>query len=185
MILKQLRSETAQQHAAIEKQLPLLNPNLTRNAYVQLVARFWGYYAPLEAQLEHVYPIAFDGKERLKTPLLERDLQSLGQSQAAFLHCTSLPPLTDLPQVLGCLYVIEGATLGGQVISRQLQTTLGLTCDSGAAFFSGYGALTGIRWRAFCNFLTETAPPLGQDKTIIASANATFETLGLWLEQTP
>ena len=185
MILKRLRSETAQQHSAMETQLPLLDPTLTHDAYVQLVARFWGYYAPLEAQLEHVYPIDFEGKERLNTPLLEDDLRSMGQSLALLPHCTNLPALTDLPQVLGCLYVIEGATLGGQLISRQLQTTLGLTCSSGAAFFSGYGALTGTRWRAFCTFLTETAAPLGQDRTIIASANATFETLGLWLKETP
>ena len=185
MILKRLRSETAQQHAAIEKQLPLLDPTLTHKPYCQLIARFWGYYAPLEAQLEHIYPTGLDGKERLKTPLLENDLRSLGWSLALLPRCSNLPPLNSPSQVLGCLYVIEGATLGGQLISRQLRATLGLTPDSGAAFFSGYGPLTGTRWRAFCAFLTETAAPLDQDEVIIDSANATFETLGQWLGQTP
>lgn len=184
MILKRLRAETAQQHSTIEKQLPLLDPTLTHTAYRQLIARFWGYYAPLEAQLEHAYPVGIDGKQRVKTPLLELDLHHLGQSQAAFPRCPNLPPLTNLPQVLGCLYVIEGATLGGQLISRQLHASLGLTPDSGSAFFSGYGALTGVRWREFGAFLTQTAAPLGQDESIIASANATFETLGQWLEET-
>jgi heme oxygenase len=45
-----------------------------------------------------------------------------------------LPDIEDWPRMLGCLYVLEGATLGGQIISRHLQRTLHIDAINGAAF---------------------------------------------------
>lgn len=60
----------------------------------------------------------------------------------------------DIGALIGTLYAIEGATLGGQVISRHLQTTLGLTASTGARFFNGYGDTlsTQQHWQEFCQF---------------------------------
>lgn len=85
-----------------------------------------------------------------------------------------------MPQVLGCLYVIEGATLGGQVITRHLLATHGITPETGGAFFAGYGAETGPHWQAFGAMIT-AAERFGAADEIVASANRTFETLDRWL----
>jgi heme oxygenase len=76
------------------------------------------------------------------------------------------------------------------------QTRLGLTPQSGGAFFDGYGAQTGSHWKAFCTMLSKNADhPTDQgadrcaapsayesrQEAIVAGANCTFETLTQWL----
>ncbi|MBC8012307.1 MAG: biliverdin-producing heme oxygenase, partial [Burkholderiales bacterium] len=148
---------------------------------------FFGYYAPLEARLgasPFWADLAFDFAARRKMPRLEQDLVALGQTAEELTRlprCAELPELDTLPQVLGCLYVIEGATLGGQVITRHLLATHGITPETGGAFFAGYGAETGPQWQAFGAMITTAAERLGGENEIIASANRTFETLARWL----
>jgi heme oxygenase len=89
--------------------------------------------------------------------------------------------LETTAQLFGCLYVLEGATLGGQIITRHLHASLGLTPETGAAFFAGYGARTGSRWKEFGTHLSAFALQSGSGDAIVASANSTFETLDLWL----
>ena len=145
MILQRLRAETSQNHSAIESQMPVLDPSMSLDTYRQLLTRFWGYYAPLEEMLHKEIEFYWSDKsdkeyicsERAKVPKLERDLKTLGESCESLEFCTSLPTLISPAQVLGCLYVIEGATLGGQIISKHLLANLGLSSDSGAAFFNG------------------------------------------------
>lgn len=194
MILKRLKLATSACHTALEDQLPLMNDDLSLSGYSQFVHRFFSFYAPLESQLmasPHWRPLAFDYTARQKTPRLMQDLLALGSGSAALAatpRCTNLPALTTPEDLLGCLYVIEGATLGGRIITRQLQTQLGLTPKSGGAFFDGYGAQTGAHWKAFCTLLSNYADlqvdPHAEESrhaAIIASANRTFETLTHWL----
>ena len=187
MILNRLKAATHSRHTALESRLPLLNVNLARSAYRELVHLFFGYYEPLEKTLL-VQPcwesIGFDYVERCKTPRLRQDLLALGDTAASLeclARCHSLPPLISSAQVLGCLYVIEGATLGGQIISRHLASGLGIDAASGAAFFSGYGLQTGSRWKAFCAMLEAQADQHGNHQDMVDSARQTFETLGQWL----
>lgn len=186
MVLQRLREETSRNHSVIESQMPVLDPSMSREIYCQLLTRFWGYYAPLEGLLRAKIDIYWPDQEyicseRAKVPHLEKDLQALGESPELLERCTNLPQLKTPAQVLGCLYVIEGATLGGQIISKHLLANLGLGPDSGAAFFNGYGANIGHQWQSFRLFLTSNAEPVDQDDAIVVSANATFKTLSQWL----
>jgi heme oxygenase len=190
MILKRLKLATSACHTALESQLPLMNADLSRDDYRRFVSRFLGFYAPLESQLLAApcwQVLAFDYHARQKTPRLKQDLLSLGCSAdvlAITPHCTDMPVLTTPEQILGCLYVIEGATLGGRVITRHLQNQFGFTPESGGAFFDGYGAETGSHWKAFCSMLSRNADHVGDEgrhEAIVAGANRTFETLTNWL----
>jgi len=188
MFLKRLRQATSGRHRALECQLPLLDPRLSRASYHRIVSRFFGYYEPLEARLLSLpwwHEIGVDyAAERRKTPRLESDLIALGETPeglARLPRCAALPAVASIPQVLGCLYVIEGATLGGQLISRHLQAHLGLTPVSGGAFFNGYGVETGRRWQAFGATLTALVQRTGGEDDIIESANDTFATIDEWL----
>ena len=187
MILNRLRHATSQRHAALECQLPLLDPQLSREEYRRFVCRFLGYYAPLETRLLELpwwREIGFDYGERYKTPRLVQDMLALGvtaDTLATFARCSDLPRIDTLPQALGCLYVIESATLGGQLVTRHLQENLGLTPRSGSAFFYGYGMQTGARWKSFGALLTTHAEKTGDHAAIIDTANHTFETFERWL----
>jgi heme oxygenase len=94
--------------------------------------------------------------------------------------CQALPDCIEWPQALGGLYVTEGATLGGQIISRHLEQTLGLSARRGAAFFSCYGLQVGAMWRAFCAIL-QTQTTAEQDEVVIAAARQTFISIHDWL----
>ena len=187
MLLKRLKQATSECHAALECQLPLLDPHLSRENYHLLLGRFFGYYAPLETQLLALPwrdEIGFDYIDRHKTPCLKQDLIALGEthgSLARFPRCQDLPEVVTLQNMLGCLYVIEGATLGGQIITRHLLANLGLTPESGASFFNGYGTQTGAYWQTFCTMFSDLAERTGGDEEIIATAIRTFETLEQWL----
>ena len=182
MTLQRLRTETASYHATIEAQMPLLDPEMSLQTYVRLLQSFWGYYSPLEDRLRSQ---CFEGRyvwsDRQKTPRLIVDLLALGASTTGLARCENLPCLDSTAEVLGCLYVIEGASLGGQIIAKHLNANLGLTPETGASFFSGYGVNTGAYWLAFRTLLTEVAASLDQDDKIVSCANATFQTLGDWL----
>jgi heme oxygenase len=182
MILQRLRSETASHHAAIESQMPLLDPEMSLETYIRMLQSFWGYYSPLEERLRSQ---SFAGRyvwsDRKKTPRLMVDLLALGASTTEIARCEHLPCLDSIAEVLGCLYVIEGASLGGQIIAKHLNANLGLTPETGASFFGGYGVNTGPYWLAFRTLLTEVATSVDQDDQIVISANATFQTLCDWL----
>jgi heme oxygenase len=45
--------------------------------------------------------------------------------------------------------------LGGQVIARQLKSSLGIDADTGANFFHGHGGDTHARWSEFWQFAGE------------------------------
>lgn len=95
--------------------------------------------------------------------------------------CRDLPSVTTRPSVLGALYVIEGSTLGGQMISRHLETTLGLRNGAGYGYFRSYGPDTPEKWREFRGILLAHSGP-GVDDLIVSSAQNTFACLHRWFE---
>jgi heme oxygenase len=147
-----------------------------------MLRRFYGYYRPVEARLATIpwASLGFAWSARRKTPLLERDLLAIGETEMDTLpRCHDLPPLDAVPKALGCLYVLEGATLGGQVIVRRLRDLPGDALPS--AFFTSYGQDVGAMWQAFREFLTGYAEGRDEDDVIVQSACATFATIGDWL----
>lgn len=186
MILKRLRRETSELHLELERQLALTDVHLSRDAYVGILARFYGYYQPLETQLStlaSLSEIGFEFSERQKVPHLEMDLRVLGRALElpSMPRCAALPPLDSIPRTLGCLYVVEGATLGGTVISRHLAANLGITPRTGGAFFAGYESETGAKWQAFQVIIRTATDKFGGADEIVASANRTFAAMGAWL----
>ena len=186
-ILTRLRVETADAHTALETRLPFLHPGFTRPEYGELLSRFWGYYVTLEPRLiagpSLGYP-AFNYSDRLKTPLLERDLCVLGETRESIAQvprCDDLPPITTVAELLGCLYVIEGSTLGGMVIQQHLQANLGVTREEGCAFFNAYGPETREKWQGFRAVMLSATARFGGEDAIVLTARRTFETLDRWL----
>ncbi len=170
-------------HASIERTVPLATIGSTRTAYRRVLAALLGFYEPLERRLQSVARASGDldlmGRE--KVSLLHRDMQRLGVSEQALAQlprCPALPPIDGVPRALGCMYVLEGATLGGQIIARHLEAHLGIDEGSGGSFFHAYGADTGAMWRAFVARLNRQPSPFD---SILAAAAETFEQLEAWL----
>ncbi|WP_164101056.1 biliverdin-producing heme oxygenase [Candidatus Laterigemmans baculatus] len=188
MILSSLRERTRSQHEQIEQTVNLFGHWESVERYGGLLARFYGFYAPLERRLGQVPDcgaIGLDLVERVKTPFLYQDLLALGFDSARveqLPECVQLPRVGDMATVLGCLYVLEGATLGGQVLRREIERRHGLDTESGCRFFASYRERVGERWMEFCKVLSHYASenPDAQE-AIVSAAVDTFCTFDRWI----
>lgn len=186
-LLTRLRVETRAQHDAIERTLLLVGDDLTLELYQRRIAQFYGFYKPVEEQLlDDCGPMAawLAVRRRRKTPLLQADLIALGQQAATKLPlCTALPSLSSAAECFGCMYVLEGATLGGVMINRHVEKTLRVSPGTGGDFFWGYGEQTGDMWQQFRTAITAFSLTSEQQDVVVASARTTFETLQHWCEK--
>ncbi len=185
---QRLRGETAALHGVVEAQLDLLAPDLTIDRYRHVLKILHGYWIPLEAQLASVAAAtpALRVPLRLQGPLLERDLIQLGLSRAQLAElpaCVELPRVVQREDIAGCLYVLEGARLGGQVIAHTVDQRLGITEERGAGFFSGDGRGTAARWKRVVGWLEGLVGAGANPDAIVGSACDTFRTLGRWADR--
>lgn len=187
LVLQNLRAETAQLHIALEERLPFFSPSLDHAYYQRLLQAYYGFYQPLEQRLQvsGEVPDGIDLSARLKTPTLRGDLQALGltDEQIAELPlCQSLPLITSAEEALGVLYVLEGATLGGQILRREIAARLHLDAGNGAAFLDIYGDATGRRWREFTDHLASSPLDARARHVVVNAAQETFACFESWLD---
>ena len=176
--MDRLKQGTRAEHLALEARVPLMQADLTLAQYGRVVQAFASVVVPLERRAATLpFPDVLAYHSRCHSPALQADLAALGLVASE----RNLPDtlVTSLPGAYGTLYVLEGSTLGGQLISRHLQKHLNLHAGNGAAYFSGYGPDTGPRWRAFAAFMNDAgrhAPPAWIDE-VVHEARTTFETI--------
>jgi heme oxygenase len=185
---QELRRGTADLHRRLELDLGLLDSELSMGRYRRVLELFFGFHAPLEDDLARVAsagpPLGLP--LRARTPLIESDLLSLGLSRrdiADLPRCADLPRLSGPAELAGCLYVLEGACLGGQVIAPALRERLGVAKGSGGSFFTGDAEGTPARWRLFLAWLEGLARAGAATAEIVASARATFLAFAEWVER--
>jgi heme oxygenase len=188
LLHQQLKRETAGLHRRLEAQLGLFEPDFSIDRYVQVLQIFHGFYAPVEASLARLTAVSppLGLLLRARSELIESDLLALGSSRreiAELPRCTHLPRLSCTEELAGCLYVLEGASLGGQVIAPMLRQRLGVDKDSGASFFVGDGEATSARWILVLTWLDGLVRAGVRNEEIAASACATFLTLARWVER--
>ena len=186
-LLEALRTGTALLHVALEKRLPFFSEDLNADGYRRLLQAYYGFYKPMEAALydSDLIPEGFDTVLRVKTPTLARDLHALGLDKRAIdalPRCCELPILAQPAACLGALYVLEGATLGGQVLRREMAKRLDLDADNGGAFLNVYGAETGRRWKDFLEYLGHQALDTPAKQHAVDAACSTFSCFEQWLD---
>ncbi|WP_254511677.1 biliverdin-producing heme oxygenase [Anatilimnocola floriformis] len=181
-VLQRLKQETAPLHMQLEGRVDTLKRLQSAAAYRNLLLAFYGFYEPLEQKLADVdWPAGLNWQERQKIALLEGDLYRLDADPKTAPRCDQLPALDNQAAALGCLYVLEGATLGGQIIERELQKHLQITPQNGGAFFNGYGPRVGEMWSAFRLAVVSFADSPEREDQIVQSAKETFEKFDAWL----
>ncbi|RMQ47214.1 Heme oxygenase [Pseudomonas cichorii] len=186
-LLDALRSETSQTHVDLEKRLPFFSPVLSAAYYLRLLQAYYGFYRPLESALQAsgLIPSELNPAERIKTPVLVQDLRALGMTDEAIdalAQCRKLPLIDTPGACLGVLYVLEGATLGGQVLRREIHKRLGLDEHTGAAFLNVYGSATGIRWKTFLAYLDSVPDEAATLTSAAQAAQSTFACFEHWLD---
>ncbi|KQP39473.1 hypothetical protein ASF34_14160 [Methylobacterium sp. Leaf106] len=156
----------------------------TREGYLALLSRWWGFHRVFEPAIAASFEPAF-AQPRGKLRLLERDLVHFGLTKdtiEALPRFAAGTAFHTRPALLGALYVTEGSTLGGQVIAHHLHRSLGAEIASGGcAYYEGYGKRdTGAMWASFRTFLDRSGEE-GPPHHVIEGARWTFDALKLWL----
>ncbi len=157
--------------------MPVLDPTLDRGGYARVLAALLRVYRPLERKLIGE-PIAGLGAWcDHKSQWLEQDLAALGRTRAsidALPDAEQVPTVASSAEALGCRYVLEGATLGGAIISRYVVDRLGLE-SGGADFFSAYRSDTAERWRHFVAVLERWGGEHPREHgAVLGASRATF-----------
>ena len=172
-----LREATRSAHEGLERRLAILERIATPAGRRELLVRFWRLHAEAEAALAPwLAPVAgleFEGRRR--TAVLRRDLAALGVAPPPL---GAGPRVASLGEALGLMYVLEGSTLGGKVIRREVAAAGG--DFAGLAFLDPYGPAAGQRWRSFLAVLAGAAPD-----EAVAGARAGFRHAELRLCEEP
>jgi heme oxygenase (biliverdin-IX-beta and delta-forming) len=189
MILERIRSRTIYVHRRLEENSilsKLTQKSFSLPEYVSVLQKFYGFIIPIETQLlalSRLDGLLPDLNRRLKSPLLRSDISKLSdQSLTKLINCPDLPEVNTPNKAIGYLYVMEGSTLGGKIISESIKTTLNILPETGGSYFFNYGPERGMMWKNFINhlnsyYLTEV------EEEIVTSAENTFLKLESWLNQ--
>lgn len=180
IFLDNLRSKTSASHKNLES-LPIsksiVNPKITIEEYALYLSLMHDVVNNLE---EEIYPILSDVipdlNERKKAQLILNDLK-FTKSEKKQNHSPFDTIGISVPFAMGIMYVVEGSTLGGRFIIKNIQESFGFDEEKGASYFGGYGNKTGSYWKRFLNMLTDFEAKNNAEEEIIAGADYAFGTI--------
>ncbi|MCY0970003.1 biliverdin-producing heme oxygenase [Chryseobacterium wangxinyae] len=156
MVSEYLKQNTAEFHDAAEKLFSsqkIFNKTFTLEDYKKIINTNYLMLLHSESKIFSTLSDKFSDKlhlnKRVKLPLIEKDLASLALKNQTASHDFEV---NNENEALGAMYVIEGSTLGGNVIAKQLSKTEGFD-DVTFNFFGCYHENTGVMWKNFIEVL--------------------------------
>src|SRR4051812_16217825 len=146
-----LRAATRAHHQALEDRVDVLGRAASAHGRRELVQGFHQLHAEAETAIApwvaDLAGLQFEARRR--TAQLKQDLTALGLTSSTVDHRP--PAVRSAVEALGRMYVLEGSTLGGRLLTR------GLTAAGhdlvGLGFLDPYGDGVGERWRSFLAIL--------------------------------
>lgn len=187
--LGELRAKTTPSHKALEANpysVALMAHETTLENYATYLKKLYGFVKGYE---EKVFPVLAqyinDVDTRRKTALLESDLQALGFSseQIAALPVYNYPNPQSVAQAFGAMYVLEGSTLGGNIIYKRLNHLIQVDKDTNGKYFTAYGETSGLKWKTFVEAFANYVVDNNAQQETIDSASATFSAMDKWLTE--
>jgi len=164
-VMQALKIKTRPLHDQIEQVGhvgKIMGGTLTLEEYKGLIRDNYIFHWVLETIISEQLPeeqlIAIQFKGRRKIGYLYSDLIELGivgQSAASsqvLLDAVSMKSqiqLSGLAQMLGAMYVIEGSTLGGAIIKKELAKNPLLAHKVSFYYYGCYGSAQGRMWKEF------------------------------------
>lgn len=186
MFTDKIKKATLQNHQQTEKVLISKLRNMrSKQDYVDLLSLFYGYFGGLEKHIERYINASnlANYEERRKTSAIADDIHALGGVIPALATDDELPDIDNYLKAFGALYVIEGSTLGGKIISKMVQEYLPVENGKGLSFFNSYGEQTDQMWASFKAILNDVAMTPQDEAIITGAANQTFVKFKIWLEK--
>jgi heme oxygenase len=188
MFTEKIKEATLTYHQQTEKVLVgKMKSMRSKQDYIDLLTAFYSYFGGLEQHIERYINASnlVNYNDRRKTAALIDDLKALGGNIPPIAQGNDLPEIDNYLQAFGALYVIEGSTLGGKIISKMIQQHLHINDDAGLSFFNSYGDKMQDMWDSFKAILNSVAATPADEEIILQAANQTFIKFKAWLENSP
>ncbi|OQD41900.1 hypothetical protein BUL40_13685 [Croceivirga radicis] len=182
-ILTNLKNDTKAAHVRVEKvmvkELKAIN---SLEDYGKLLERLFLFYNPLESKVHQYIDQAIlpDIEKRKHTQWILKDLKALNYTVNTSTE-SKTQQITSTAYAVGVLYVMEGSTMGGQIISKMLKKQLG--ANTSTYYFDSYSDETMDMWLSFKNSIAQYETHLDKEE-VFKGANETFSSLKEWLELT-
>lgn len=181
IFLENLKNKTSIPHKNLES-LPIsksiVDPKITIEQYGLYLSLMHDVVKNLE---DKIYPIVSDIipdlNERRKSHLLINDLKFTPIEKKIDFSPFEDAGKVSIPFAMGMVYVVEGSTLGGRFILKNINESFGFNEEKGATYFAGYGNKTGSSWKKFLNSLTEFEAQTNSQEEIIAGATYAFDAI--------
>ncbi|MFD2287295.1 hypothetical protein GJU39_07000 [Pedobacter petrophilus] len=186
MIAGILRTETAKKHEALESLMfinEIMNNSLSLTNYKKLLTINYIIHQKLENKLADMLnkdladELEING--RLKLNALEKDLNywQIDRLTLPSLNFDLFIPQKNTAEIMGTLYVLEGATLGGNVIKKHILANPNFKDqENGLNYYGVYGPELGAKWKSFVTILNDRVKAENYQRCV-DSANQTFENL--------
>jgi heme oxygenase (biliverdin-IX-beta and delta-forming) len=185
MFSDELKEVTLRAHTRLEKKLVTTIRNINKvDDYVRLLRLMYGYYKPLQDMLE-----PFIKENNIANHFTVRNVEDI-RTDIQHLQPGAdddIPVCPDTPSVntgassLGALYVTEGSTLGGQIITKMISRQLNISPEKGFSFFRSYGDETPVMWERFKSILNHPRDE-AQKTEMMKTAIETFSKFKDWIE---
>jgi len=165
MLQKILKEKTQALHDELEDLLfvtEIMNKTLSLDQYKKNIVINYAVHKQLEHQLfdavSEKLQVKLNLDSRKKLPALEKDLDELSieEGEVALLPAAAPEILKNDAFILGALYVLEGATLGGHVIAKNLASNPNFVHQNiPVHYYSVYGEDLMNHWKSFVAVLNE------------------------------
>lgn len=200
--VEHLRDRTGPLHDAVEK-LPfnhdLMSGQISAVRYAAWLRAQLPPQRAIEAcarRTEHPVLQSLWTSSRMRSDLIVDDLRTLGHEPS---ECEELVPDAycdalnageqlarrvrdaDDPELFGAMYVLEGASMGGIMIAKQLRDRAPELAEA-TEFLTAYGDRTRPMWAAFRDALDDALEHPEAMRAAGASAERTFRAIGEMLE---
>ncbi len=185
MVALRLKTETKPYHESVEQfahSNKIMDHTLSLDQYRELIISQYQLHQALEDRMAQVLSPAqkteLEFDQRRKIDFLAQDMglvapDSLHENAA---ELVAQYQITDLYDALGAMYVLEGSTLGGAVIRRELAKNPNIANQVADFHYYGcYGSLIGERWKNFLGLLNAWADTDEKQDAVVQKAKDTFK----------
>lgn len=178
-ILQKIKEETKANHQNVEKVLVNELKKLSSlDDYANLLERLYTFYAPIEDTLQQKIDASVipDMNMRQHMTNLRKDIEVVRKNAVSTNNTISPVHIENTSYALGVLYVIEGSTLGGQIITQMLDKYLSVSTIKANNYFNSYGSETPKMWSKFKEYISKSNSDIDQE-LMIQGAKDTFKSL--------
>ena len=177
--LDYVRQQTRIEHSKLDSlpiSLAITSDNVTIKEYGNYLQLMYSVVLEIE---KHVYPLLENVIQNLdlrsKLGWIKNDLQNLSIEVPENVQVFKFNS-NNRSFALGIAYVIEGSTLGGRYMLKNITKNLALDKENGASYLSGYDNLSGLRWKNFISNM-DSHLTLDNREEVVLGARFAFQSI--------